>query len=187
LQNHPDLLVVFLLLTLFLGERNMKQTDRFLWGIVVGSVLLAAASFIMVLRLPQPTYIEDATPEGVVHNYLLALKRKDYGRAYQYLDNSLPGYPNSPEEFHQDVTRSQWNFSAVYENNVSLDIHSIEEQGMFAVVKVRESRFYDRGLFSSEQVTSNFNVNLINTNSNWKITSADSYWYRCWHSNSACP
>jgi hypothetical protein len=165
----------------------MKHTDRFLFGIVVGSILLTAVSFVMLLRLPPPTYGEEGSPEGVVHNYLLALKHKDFERAYLYLDPKLAGFPASAEKFEQDIVGSSWSFSGVFETNISLEVLSSEQRSGTASVMVQEIKFYDRGLFSNEQTTSNFRVRLIKQDSTWRITSADSYWYRCWNNISACP
>jgi hypothetical protein len=71
----------------------MKSTDKFLIGIVVGIVLLVVAAFVITLARPEPTYQVEGTPESVAHNYLLALQKEDYQRAYGYLSPTLKGYP----------------------------------------------------------------------------------------------
>jgi hypothetical protein len=63
----------------------MKQ-DRFLTGILVGiGLLVVAALAVFFTRKDGQTYISDAAPEGVVHNYVLAVLNKDYEKAYGYL------------------------------------------------------------------------------------------------------
>ncbi len=63
----------------------MKQ-DRFLTGILIGIALLIVAALIVFFsRQKQATYVPDSTPEGVVHNYVLAILNKDYQKAYGYL------------------------------------------------------------------------------------------------------
>jgi len=63
----------------------MKQ-DRFLIGILVGiGVLVVVALALFFTRQDKQEYVADDTPEGVVHNYALALYREDYEKAYDYL------------------------------------------------------------------------------------------------------
>lgn len=63
----------------------MKQ-DRFLIAIVSVVVLLViAAVTVFFLRSGKQTYRPDDTPQGIVYNYLLALERGDYQRAFGYL------------------------------------------------------------------------------------------------------
>ena len=63
----------------------MKQ-DRFLIGILIGiGVLIVLALAVFFVRRDQATYASEATPDGVVHNYVLAVLNRDYQRAYGYL------------------------------------------------------------------------------------------------------
>jgi hypothetical protein len=63
----------------------MKQ-DRFLTGILIGiALLIVAALVVFFTRQNQATYVPDSTPDGVVHNYVLAILNKDYQKAYGYL------------------------------------------------------------------------------------------------------
>ena len=76
----------------------MKQ-DRFLTGILIGiGLLVVVALVVFFTRQDTQTYVSDETPEGVVHNYVVAVLNKEYEKAYGYLadlDNK-PTY----EEFH---------------------------------------------------------------------------------------
>jgi hypothetical protein len=66
-------------------EAFMKQ-DRFLMGILIGiGVLIIAALALFFVRKDTQTYISDDVPEGVVHNYIVAILNKDYEKAYSYL------------------------------------------------------------------------------------------------------
>ncbi len=63
----------------------MRQ-DRFLTGILIGIALLIVAALVVYFtRQNQATYVADNTPDGVVHNYVLAILNKDYQKAYGYL------------------------------------------------------------------------------------------------------
>jgi hypothetical protein len=63
----------------------MRQ-DRFLTGILIGiAVLIVAALAVYFTRQDQGSYAGESTPDGVVHNYVLAIMKKDYQKAYGYL------------------------------------------------------------------------------------------------------
>jgi hypothetical protein len=63
----------------------MKQ-DRFLVGILVGiGVLVIVALALFFTRQDKQEYVAEDTPEGVVHNYALAVYRGEYEKAYGYL------------------------------------------------------------------------------------------------------
>lgn len=64
----------------------MKK-DRFLIGILVGiGVLITAALVVFFIRQGDgQTYVENNTPDGVVHNFVLALQKGDFQKAYGYL------------------------------------------------------------------------------------------------------
>jgi hypothetical protein len=63
----------------------MKQ-DRFLTGILIGiGVLVVVALAVFFTRTDTQTYVLEDAPEGVVHNYVVALLNKDYEKAYGYL------------------------------------------------------------------------------------------------------
>jgi hypothetical protein len=64
----------------------MRQ-DRFLLGILIGiGVLIVLAVVLFFLRQGAGlSYGPDDTPEGVVRNYLVAVWRGDYEKAYGYL------------------------------------------------------------------------------------------------------
>ena len=65
----------------------MRQ-DRFLTGILIGiAVLVVIALAVFFLRQGSQSYISEDAPEGVVHNYVLAVLNDDYEKAYGYLAN----------------------------------------------------------------------------------------------------
>lgn len=73
----------------------MKQ-DKFLIGILVGIVLLVVVAVVVVLsRTPgSEEYRTDNSPEAVVHNYFLAVQRKDFEKAHGYLSDDLKNKPD---------------------------------------------------------------------------------------------
>ncbi len=63
----------------------MKE-DRFLTGILIGmAVLVVAAVALFFVRREAQTYGPETDPAGVARNYVLALQKQDYERAYTYL------------------------------------------------------------------------------------------------------
>jgi len=107
----------------------MKQ-DRFLIGILVGiGVLVVVALTLFFTRRDQQEYVADDSPEGVVHNYALAVFRDDYERAYSYLAEA----ENKPtyNEFRQAFFNR-----FVNPDNAGLEIGETEVAGDEAFVTV---------------------------------------------------
>jgi len=167
----------------------MKTTDKFLIGIVAGVILLVGVAFAVLFLRPKPTYQSDDTPEGVTHNYLLALKQKDLARAYGYLSPTLAGYPASPEAFTEDVENHRgyyWYFGPG-DDSVTLEIESVRTIGDDrAVVSVRERHYYRSGLFGSNEYANTFDMTLRRWNDRWQIVASDLYWASCWGYEQGC-
>jgi hypothetical protein len=71
--------------------------DRFLLAILIAiGVLVVVAIGLFYTRGGTGDYGLEDSPEGVLHNYILALEKGDYQRAYGYLHDA-PGKP----EFNQ--------------------------------------------------------------------------------------
>jgi hypothetical protein len=76
--------------------------DRFLLGILLGILLLISLSVaLFFLRQQQTDYVDESTPAGVAQNYVLALQRRDYERAYSYLavTDTTPDFIHFQQEF----------------------------------------------------------------------------------------
>ncbi len=162
----------------------MKKPDRFLIGIVVGVVMLIGAAVAIVL-LPsnKPSYQPDDAPEGVAHNYLLALDMGDYERAHGYLSPTLPGYPRSVEEFTDDLEES-WSFRYDRDADVTLAVEAVRTTGDRSTVSIRRTVFYQGELFDSGQYSWTFEMTLRRQDGEWKAVDADRYWDNCWSNRS---
>lgn len=80
----------------------MKQ-DRFLFGILIFiGVLVVAALVLFLVRQEGRDYGPEDTPEGVVYNYVLAVQRGDYERAYSYIaeGENKPAYDYFLQNFY---------------------------------------------------------------------------------------
>ena len=163
----------------------MKNSDKFLLAIVIAALLLVAVAFFTALNRPEASYLPDDTPEGVVHNYLLALQKGDYDRAYGYLSPSLPSYPTSVAEFERDLEIYYGRFPL--DRSVSFSLgETAATLGARAKVEVRETTYYRGDLFDSGQYTNTFFVSLVKESGQWKITDGGPYFAWCWTSDSGC-
>ncbi|MEK7276455.1 MAG: hypothetical protein AAB427_03825 [Chloroflexota bacterium] len=163
----------------------MKNTDKFLTGIVIAVVLLVGAAFAVALLRPKPVYQSEDAPEGVAHNYLLALQQGDYERAYGYLAPTVEGYPPSAEAFAENVHDYEWMFR-LDEASITLVVESARVTGDRATVTVRETRFSQGGLFESSQSSDTFEMRLGHDVSVWRIIGSDAYWAYCWDDKEGC-
>ncbi|MCE7858695.1 MAG: hypothetical protein DYG86_02765 [Chloroflexi bacterium CFX2] len=110
----------------------MKQ-DKFLTGILIGVgalVLLALALFFT--RQDSRDYLPEDSPEGVAHNYVLAVLEKDYEKAYGYLADLK--YKPTYEDFRQSFLNGMVN-----PGNTGLDVGEAEIHGDEAVVELTRS------------------------------------------------
>lgn len=162
----------------------MKSTDKFLIGIVAAIVLLIIVALAVTLSQPEPTYQAEDTPEGAAHNYLMALNREEYDRAYGYLSPVLSGYPASAVKFAEDVQDYAWSFRLNTDN--TLLVESAKITGSQGIVRVRESYFRGGDLFDSSQSTRVFEVELRLEDDEWKIVDSDYYFAWCWKHEEGC-
>ena len=146
----------------------MKQ-DRFLTGILVGiAVLVVVALAVFFTRKGTQAYVSDDAPEGVVHNYVLAVLNKDYNKAYGYLADleNKPTY----EQFRDAFLKG-----AVNPNNSAIDIGKSEINGDTASVEV--GMIYNPSDPFSTEYSDVQHATLINQESAWKLSSMPSYYF----------
>ena len=152
----------------------MKQ-DRFLTGILIGiGLLVVVALAVFFTRKDTQTYISDETPEGVVHNYVVAVLNKDYEKAYSYLadlDNK-PTY----EEFRDSFLKGMVN-----PNNSGVDIGQSDITGDDATVEV--TLVYNPSDPFSTDYRDTQRAILVKQNGAWKISSMPQYnfWDYNWY------
>jgi len=164
----------------------VKNTDKFLVGIVAGIVVLVVVALLLTLTRPGESYRADDTPEGVVHNYLLALQKGDYERAYSYLSpNILAGLPETVEEFTDDIQNAEWEFR--FDQDSSLTVQSTQMLSSTREnVEVHETNASMGGLFDSSPYTNSFKMRLILNDGQWRIYDGDRYFLWCWREIRGC-
>ena len=146
----------------------MKQ-DRFLMGILVGiGVLVVIALAVFFLRRGSQTYIGEDVPEGVVHNYVLAVLSDDYEKAYSYLADleNKPTYEQFRDAFVTGV---------VNPNNAAVDIGNSEISDDTASVEValiyNPSDPFSTGYRDVQRAI------LVQQNGAWKLSSMPGYYF----------
>jgi hypothetical protein len=146
----------------------MKQ-DRFLTGILIGiAVLVVIALAVFFLRQGSQSYVSEDSPEGVGHNYVLAVLNEDYEKAYGYLadlDNK-PTYEQFRDAFITGV---------VNPNNSAVDIGTSEISGDTASVEValiyNQSDPFSTGYRDVQRAL------LVKQNNGWKLSSLPCYYF----------
>jgi hypothetical protein len=151
----------------------MKQ-DKFLTGILIGiGVLILLALGLFFTRQDKRDYIADNIPEGVVHNYVLAILNKDYEKAYGYLADLE--YKPTYEEFRQSFFNG-----AVNPNNAGVEVGTTEINGDEAVVTI--TLFYSYSDPFSSGYESTDRALLVEQNGAWKLnTMPYNFWDYNWY------
>jgi len=146
----------------------MKQ-DRFLTGILIGiAVLVVLALAVFFTRSDAQTYVSEDTPEGVVHNYVVAVLNTDYEKAYGYLadlDNK-PTYEEFRDAFLKGI---------VNPDNAAVDIGASDINGDTAPVEgaliYNPSDPFSTGYRDVQRAI------LVNQGDAWKLSSMPGYYF----------
>lgn len=151
----------------------MKQ-DKFLTGILIGiGALILLALGLFFTRQDKRDYVADTSPEGVVHNYVLAVLNKDYQKAYGYLADleHKPTY----EEFRKSFFSGMVNPA-----DAGVDIGSVEINGDEAVVTL--AIYYSSTDPFSSRYASEDRALLVRQNGEWKLNSMPyNFWDYNWY------
>lgn len=152
----------------------MKQ-DRFLTGILIGiGVLVVVALAVFFTRQDTQTYVSEEAPEGVVHNYVLALLNRDYEKAYGYLADLE--YKPTYEEFRRPFLNGY-----VRPDDTAVDVGESEISGDEASVEVVQ--IFNSGDPFSSGYRDVQRAILVRQNGGWKLSSMPAYnfWDYSWY------
>ncbi len=152
----------------------MKQ-DKFLIGILIGigALILLALVLFFTRQDGQRDYMSDTTPDGVVHNYVLAILNKEYQKAYGYLadQENKPTY----EEFRQSFFNGMVNPA-----DVGLEVGAVEINEDEAVVTL--SLYYSSTDPFSSRYTNEDRALLVQQGGIWKLNFMPSnFWGYSWY------
>ncbi|HLO31687.1 MAG TPA: hypothetical protein VK249_21220 [Anaerolineales bacterium] len=146
----------------------MKQ-DRFLTGILVGIVVLVVVALaVFFIRKDTQAYVSESAPEGVVHNYVLAVLNDDYQKAYGYLADleNKPTY----EQFRDSFIKGMVN-----PNNSAVDIGKSEVNSDTASVEV--AMIYNPSDPFSTGSRDVQRALLVRQGGAWKLSSMPGYYF----------
>jgi len=152
----------------------MKQ-DRFLTGILIGiGVLVVVALAVFFSRKDTQTYVSEGTPEGVVHNYVLAILNGDYEKAYGYLADLE--YKPTYEEFRRPFLSGYIN-----PDEAAIDVGTSDISGDEASVDV--SQIYTSSDPFSTGYRNTQRALLVKQAGEWKLSNMPAYnfWYYDWY------
>ncbi len=150
------------------------QRDRFLIGILIGiGVLVLVALILFLSRQGQSQYGDESSPSGVLHNYILALQKRDYERAYRYLAD-FEGKPDLAQ-FQQSFLSNQG--QSIDNTPVEIGETVADELNQSAFVQMTLIHG-SRDLFDSGYRETN-TASLVRQNGAWKIQSIP-YPYGSW-------
>ena len=152
----------------------MKQ-DRFLLGILIGiGVLVVVALALFFIRKDNTlTYGPEDTPEGVVHNYVVAIFQGNYEKAYGYLADKKD--KPTLEQFREAFLR---NYINPEDNAVDIGETQISGSEAFVTVYIQygSNDPFSSGNRNEERAT------LLKQNGKWKIEDMPSeFWYWNWY------
>ncbi len=160
------------------------RQDRFLLSILAGIGVLVLFSLVLFfVRRGEPVYGPEDTPQGVLQNYLVALSKDDYQRAFRYVagppgttdPNQSPGLPDF-EQFRQFFlveTRGQISNTGLQIGEVRL---LADDSASISVTVLHTSG----SLFNSVSRDSQ-QAQLIRENGQWKLVQAPyPFWSYAW-------
>ena len=159
----------------------MRGVDKYMVIFVVGVVALVVAALVVSAFQPEETYREGTGPEEIAHNYLLALERADYERAYALLSPDIKGYPPDMQSYVRQINRKPYQFPTEDES-VSLTVLSAWEKDDWAKADVRMTSYYDGGLFGGNRYSSEFQLELERVDGTWRIAEGERFFLHCWSS-----
>lgn len=157
----------------------MKQ-DKFLTGILIGiGALIVVALALFFTRQDKREYLSEDAPEGVAHNYALAVLNKDYEKAYGYLADLK--YKPTYEEFRQSFLNGMVN-----PEGMGLDVGNAEIHGDEAVVNL--TIYYSYSDPFSTRTGTPERALLVEQNGEWKVSSMPySFWDYNWYQEPYSP
>ena len=146
----------------------MKQ-DRFLTGILLGiATLVVIALVVFFLRQSSQSYVSEEVPEGVVHNYVLALLNDDYEKAYGYLADldHKPTYEQFRDAFITGAVNPSNSTVDIGDSEITEDTASVE----FAIIYTPSDPF-STGYRDVQRAV------LVRQDGTWKLSSLPCYYF----------
>jgi hypothetical protein len=151
----------------------MRQ-DRFLIAILAGiGVLVVLSVALFIARRGTLAYGPEDTPEGVTRNFIVAVKKGDYDRAYAYLGE----IENKPDSFAFRQTYQQFQASEVASTGVEVGQTNMEGEKAY----VQMSMLRGGGGLFNEVYRDQQSAELVLESGAWKIKAMPyPFWNYSW-------
>jgi hypothetical protein len=150
------------------GGVEMNSSNRWLiiFAIVIGILVIATVSLVLLIKGNEVTLLPENTPQGTVQRYLIAVQEKDYPEAYSYLSFS----PSEKIQTYDDWLRMvmpQPSSQATWKATLG----KITQNGNSATVEVVIDTIRQGGPFGNPTSNQQVVFQLNNIGGKWLITS----------------
>jgi len=169
------------------------KTGLILVGIIIilFCFTLGAGLYFFYQEGKQPkAYQAEDSPEDIAYNYLMALVKKDFDRAYGYLSPDLPGYPEDIDAFL--IALEDRELLPAYEINPCVYVEGVNAEQDQALVNLR-MQYYDPCLKGWWLEIENLSqtpgqLTLEQVGESWLIVDADDWFFfsNCWLDKYQC-
>lgn len=145
---------------------NSSRRWLLIFTIVIGILVIATVSLVLLTKEKEVTLLPDNTPQGIVQRYLIAIQDEDYPKAYTYLH-----FEQSPK----DITYNEW-LSSVSNYPISRSawkatLGKTIQNGDNATVEVIIDTFRASGPFGDVVSSHQVSFQLSKFDGKWLITS----------------
>ena len=154
------------------------KIDRFTWGIILGVLLLIAAAVITVTVTggrgwQTDDYLNEDTPEAVVHDAFLAFIRNDPDVAVSHYSQKALADDGTRAPFIERFNYYDSSRQSQRLRILNVDINDDKDK---AYVTLAVDRFRPGGLFDSGTSSSRRTAPLVREDGAWKIDTADLFY-----------
>ena len=158
----------------------MKQ-DKFLTGILIGiGVLVISAVILFFVRQSTLDYKSEDTPDKVVHNFILAIEREEYEKAYGYMleDEGKPTFVEFRQRFSNGLAYQSDVGVKILETDIFDNDEGLQEAIVELSISYTNSDPFRSGYDSQNTATLSF------VDDEWKISMMPyEYWSWDWYNN----
>jgi hypothetical protein len=145
---------------------NSSRRWLFIFAIVIGVLVIATVSLVLLTKGNKVTLLPEDSPQGTVQRYLMAIQEKDYQKAFGYLSFNPTDKITTFSDWlmmvgPQPSSQSVWKAT----------LGKVTVNGNDAAVEVTIDTARPGGLFGDSEFSQQLTFFLTKTNNAWLITS----------------